>query len=105
MARLGTKTITGTSGKEYSFNVYKKGMRFNDFIPGVYYIYCEGDDSETAVFLGESGNVDVTLQSHDQATCFNDNNFNRIAFHMNASQSVRDGVVQDLAGELKPCCN
>ena len=104
MARLGTRTLTGKSGQDYTFNVYPGDMRFNDFIPGVYYVYSEGGDGEGAVFLGESGNVDVTLQKQDKSD-WESKGFNRIAFHMNAKQSVRDGIVDDLMPVLAPACN
>ena len=102
--KLATRTLTGTSGKEYSFNVYPGDMRFNDFIPGVYYIFREDDDGEAAIYLGESDNVDVSLRNHDKQACFDENNFNRVAFHMNASKSVREDIASDLGGVLSPCC-
>ncbi len=105
MARLETRSITGKSGKEYAFNIYPGNMRFNDFIPGVYYVFKQEGDAESAIFLGESGNVDVTLQAHDKQACFDEHGYNRIGFHMNASQEVRDGLMSDLTPVLSPACN
>ena len=105
MPKLAVRMLTGKSGKEYSFNVYTGDMRFNDFIPGVYIIAHESGDNEKAIYLGESDNVDVKLQKHDKQTCFDDHNYNRIAFYKNASREVRESIVEDLLPVLKPACN
>jgi len=105
MRKLGVTTITGKSGKEYAFNVYPADMRFNDFIPGVYYISKQDDDKSSAIYLGESDNVDVTLQKHDKQSCFDENNYNRISFYKNASREVRESIVEDLLPTLELACS
>ena len=101
MAKLGTTTLTGKSGKEYTLNVYPGNMVFNDFIPGVFLVA----RNDEAIFLGESDNVDVTLRKHDKQDCFDKHNYNRIAFYRNASKAVRDDMLADLLPVLKPACN
>lgn len=105
MPKLGTTTLTGKSGKAYTLNVYPGNMQFNDFIPGVYLIGRNDGDSDAAIYLGESDNVDNTLRKHDKQACFDEHNYNRIAFFRNASKEVRDAVVADLLPVLKPACN
>lgn len=106
MAKLGTMTLTGKSGKQYTLNVYPGNMQFNDFIPGVYLIgRNDGGQSDAAIFLGETDNIDVTLKKHDRQTCFDEHNYNRIAFYRNASKTVRDEVMTDLLPVLTPACN
>ena len=105
MPKLGTTTLTGKSGKTYTLNVYPGNMQFNDFIPGVYLISRHENESDTAIYVGESDNVDVTLRKHDKQACFVEHKFNRIAFFRNASKEVRDAVVADLLPILKPACN
>lgn len=104
MARLGTKLFTGQSGKSYLFNVYKGNMRFNDFIPGVYFITSETDGNEKAIFLGESDNVDLKLQNHELQSSFDEHEYNRISFHKNASREVREAIIEDLLPVLEPIC-
>jgi hypothetical protein len=105
MPKLATRSLTGKSGKSYLFNVYKGTMRFNDFIPGVYYISTESDGDEKAVFLGESDNVDVKLQNHELQSSFDEHQYNRISFHKNASREIREAIVEDLMPVLKPASN
>lgn len=105
MPKLGTTTLTGKSGKTYTMNVYPGNVQFNDFIPGVYLISHSEGDSDTAIYLGESDNVDITLRKHEKQSCFDEHNYNRIALYRNASKEVRDSVVADLMPTLKPACN
>ncbi len=105
MPKLAIKTLTGKSGKNYDFNVYGNEMRFNDFIPGVYFVSKEETGEETAIFLGESDNVDIALQKHELQPCFDEHHYNRISFHKNASREVREAIVADLASVLNPACN
>lgn len=106
MPKLGVTTLKGKSGEEYAFNIYRGDMRFNDFIPGVYYISRQINDEEVvSIFLGESDNVDVTLQNHEKQPCFDDNQYNRVAFHKNASREIRQGIVKDLLPALATTCN
>ena len=105
MRKLETISMTGKSGKEYAFNVYPGDMRFNDFIPGVYYISKQLGDESSAIYLGESDNVDVTLQNHDKQSCFDEENYNRVSFYKNASREVRESIVADLSATLDLACS
>jgi hypothetical protein len=80
-------------------------MRFNDFIPGVYYISTESAGNEKAVFLGESDNVDVKLQNHELQPTFDEHQTNRISFYKNASREIREAIVEDLMPVLEPVAN
>jgi len=110
MPKLGTTQLTGVTGEAYTFNVYDKKMRFNDFIPGVYLIsrQSENADDDAAhqpIYVGESDNVDRTLQSHDKISCFDEHDFNRICFYRAANPETRKSVYNDLKKALKPVCN
>jgi len=106
MPKLGVTTLAGKSGEEYAFNVYAAKMRFNDFIPGVYYISRQTDnEEELPIYLGESDNVDVTLQNHEKQACFDEHQYNRVAFYKNASREVRQAIVNDLLVDLETACN
>lgn len=110
MPKLGTTMLTGASGETYIFNVYNKNMRFNDFIPGVYYVSCQKLNSdhaveEMAIYLGESDNVDHALQSHEKRACFEEHNFNRVSFYRAANPETRKAVADDLLKALDPACN
>jgi len=105
MPKLGVTTLIGKSGEEYAFNVYAGSMRFNDFIPGVYYISRDTDEEELPIYLGESDNVDVTLQNHEKQACFDEHQYNRVAFYKNASREVRQAIVSDLLPGLETTCN
>jgi len=53
MPKLGVTTLIGKSGEPYTFNVYAGNMRFNDFIPGVYYISRQTNkEEELSIYLG-----------------------------------------------------
>ena len=106
MPKLGVTTLTGKSGEQYAFNVYAGDMRFNDFIPGVYYISrVTSNEEELPIYLGESDNVDGTLQNHEKQTCFDEHQYNRVAFYKNASREVRQAIVSDLLPGLETTCN
>lgn len=110
MPKLGTAQFTGKSGETYTFNIYSKDMRFNDFIPGVYLISRQITDADNAVedqpiFVGESDHVDRALQSHDKQACFEENEYNRISFHRAANPEKRKTIADDLLKSLTPVCN
>ena len=105
MQKLGTTTLTGRSGTSYTLNLYPGKVQFNDFIPGVYLIAREDAQTSAAIFLGETENVDVTLKNHEKRACFDEHDYNRVAFYRNASQEVRDAVLADLLPVLNPACN
>jgi len=106
MPKLGVTTLIGKSGEPYTFNVYAGNMRFNDFIPGVYYISRQtNNEEELSIYLGESDNVDVTLQNHEKQACFDRYQYNRVAFYKNASREVRQAIVDDLLPGLETTCN
>ncbi len=110
MPKLGTSTLSGASGESYTFNVYNKDMRFNDFIPGVYYISRQTMNADNAVeekpiYIGESDNVDRSLHGHEKRACFEENEYNRISFYRTANAETRKAVVEDLVKALKPVCN
>ncbi|HKI73648.1 MAG TPA: hypothetical protein VJ998_03345, partial [Pseudomonadales bacterium] len=66
MPKIGTTTLTGKSGKTYTMNVYPGNMQFNDFIPGVYLISHSKADADTPIYVGETDNIDRTLQQHEK---------------------------------------
>jgi hypothetical protein len=103
--KIGTTTYDGASGTSYEFSVYKKGFRFNDFIPGVFYLVRQDDDAETGVFIGESDNVDPAMVHNENAACFEENNYNTICFHRVANPSKRKAAFEDLSRALTTTCN
>lgn len=105
MPKLGTTTLTGKSGKQYTLNVYPGKMQFNDFIPGVYVISRNEAGDDTAIYIGETDNIDQALRKHDKQACFDEHRYNRIAFLRNASRDIRQSVMGDLIPVLSPACN
>lgn len=106
MPKLGTTSLKGASGTEYTFNVYTKNTLVNDFIPGVYCLArgAQGGD-ETAVYIGESDNIFRHLANHEKRACFEDQGYDAIGIHRTASAETRQAVERDLIKALRPPCN
>ncbi len=98
MPKLGVRTITGSSGNDYEFNVYPGKMVFNDFIPGIFAI-CKDED---VIYLGESDHVDRALTQHEKKDDFAKAGFNQICFHRIANPSKRRAAYDDLLKTVKP---
>lgn len=110
MPKIESTTLDGASGQSYPVNVYDGDMRFNDFIPGVYYVSrhfvsADGTIEEEAIYVGESDNVDLALQSHDKRTCFEEHNYNRISLYRMGNEEKRKAAQDDLIKALSPVCN
>ena len=98
MRLIEKSEVTGTSGKSYAMNVYPADMRFNDFIPGVFLLFSE----DSALFMGESDNVDAWLQKNDALGRLQDEGFARIGFIRNGSPEVRAAIMNDLDSTVTP---
>lgn len=105
MARLGTRTLAGSSGTGYEFNIYAANQQFNDFIPGVF-VLCKDDGGDPViVYVGESDNVDRSLTDHEQQAEFDKHGANRICFHRAANPEKRKAAFDDLKDALSPLCS
>ena len=98
MRKLESTSIEGQSGKSYSINMYPADMRFNDFIPGVFLLYAEGE----ALYMDHTDNVDLWLQKQGVAEKLIDDGFTQIGFIKNGSPEVRASILEDLMPVVSP---
>ena len=80
MAKYGTVTFTGESGKKYEFTAYSFDTEFNKS-GGVYFITKrssndEGGHSHTRIYVGQTGDLSERFDDHHKAECFSSNSAN-----------------------------
>ena len=106
MPTLGTTSLAGASGTDYTFNVYTKDTLVNDFIPGVYCLSQRSQDGDyTAVYIGESDNIFRHLAGNEKQACFDDHGYDAISIWRTANPKARQKTQADLIKSLQPLCN
>jgi hypothetical protein len=109
VAKLGTVTFTGASGKSYKFNVYSWDTSFNA-VAGVYAITKRYKDSgggykHKVVYVGETGDLSGRFDAHHKADCFERENANCKCTYREDTESTRQRIERDLIEEYDPECN
>lgn len=111
MAKLGTLTLKGASGKSYDFNVYSSGGDWKEGVACVYYVSkrtkkSDGSGNHTHIYVGETEDLKDRMASHHKQACFDKHNYNAVSVHRKSGgASARQTVEQDLIKALKPPCN
>jgi predicted GIY-YIG superfamily endonuclease len=109
MAMIGTLTLTGESGTEYTFNVYPYSTEFKA-IGAVYYISkrtenSEGKGSHTKIYVGQTGDLSERFDNHHKEDCFIKNSANCKSVLTEEDEDRRFEIETDLVIALNPPCN
>jgi hypothetical protein len=102
---MATCTWTGTSGKQYQYEVYPIDTNWND-VPGNY-IFAKVNSSRrwTAIYIGETESFSDRLPNHNQLACVRRNGGTHVHAHTNRDTRARKAEEQDLISNHNPACN
>jgi hypothetical protein len=109
MAKIGTATAKGKSGKSYEFNVYPIDQAFKG-IGAVYvvarqYKNTDGEDAYQAIYVGQTDDLSTRFNNHHKSDCFAKHKANCICTHVDDDEDSRLAKEGDLIKGLDPPCN
>lgn len=107
MAKLGTISFEGASGKTYEFNVYPWDTSFKAI--GAVYVVTRREKREdtwwhTRIYIGQTGDLSERFDNHHKAECFEENNRNCICVHREDVEAKREEIEKDLLDNLSTKC-
>ena len=100
MSILNTLILTGTSGKEYNFNVYPLDTQFKA-VGAVYYISkrtveSNGQVHHECLYIGQTKDLSKQFQGNQRNACFDQLSANCISTHYEENEHVRLAIETDL---------
>ncbi len=105
MSQIATLTLTGLSGRQYNFGVYKYGTNFKP-IGVVYAVTHRNSASEyDVIYIGQTEDLSDRFDNHHKESCFIRNNVNCICVHTESNENQRLRIEQDLTHNYNPPCN
>lgn len=106
MAKLGTVTFSGSSGKPYTLDYYNLASTWSE-VAGVYVVsrYDATANKIHAIYVGETDNLKNRFANHHKQSCFDKNNANTLCWIDETNSQSRFATEADLLGGLKPPCN
>ena len=110
MAKLGDLTLTGASGKKYTFAVYPADTTWKDGVAGVYYVSRrtakpDGSGDHSKIYVGETSDLKDRFENHHKQKCFEKNGYNAISILQESNENTRLAIEGDLVDALSPPCN
>jgi hypothetical protein len=110
MPKLATMTLTGASGKTYTFDVYPADANWAEDIACVYYVSkrtkkSDGSGTHGAIYIGETEDLENRHVDHHKQECFKNHGYNCISIHHESNPRARIQVEEDLVKALDPPCN
>lgn len=109
MAKIGTITLTGKSGKKHTFNIYPYDTSFKE-LAAVYYISKRteksgGGGNHKHIYIGQTENLAERFQNHHKEECFKRNKANCKSILQESSEKKRLEIEADLIDALTLPCN
>lgn len=105
MSQITTLTLTGFSGNQYTFGVYRYGTNFNA-IGAVYAVtYRNSVSKHDIIYIGQTEDLSDRFDNHHKESCFIRNNANCICVHTESNENLRLRIEQDLIHNYNPPCN
>jgi hypothetical protein len=101
-----TVTWTGVSGKKYEYSMNTIGTTFKP-IAGNYIFAREVRLHEwMAIYVGETDNLQESLESHEKMSCIQENGARHIHVHTSdIDERVRREEADDIIAKWNPPCN
>ncbi|MEQ1489545.1 MAG: hypothetical protein ABL932_03245 [Terricaulis sp.] len=102
-----TTTLTGSSGRQYRFDIFPKGTAYQAK-PGVYVMAREKADTTNGYefcFVGETADLSKQPWAPDKIPCFTRFGVNAIFLIEEYDANKRAQVVRDLVQAYVPSCN
>ena len=108
MAKVGTMQWTGASGREYPFDIYEIGSRFQAV--GAVYIFSKvapgGEGGgHTPIGVGQTESLAERFDRHHLNTCAMEHGANRICVHPEEDDDARLAIERDLRLKWRAPCN
>lgn len=97
-------TATGSSGAQYSFQVYPWGTSFKA-VGAVYLVLRQGNPSFDLLYVGQTDDLSARFDSHHKQPCFDRNRRTHIAVLVEPSEAKRLWIESDLIQKHQPGCN
>jgi hypothetical protein len=110
MAKYGTVTYTGKSGKKYEFTAYSWDTEFKENYGAVYFITKrspnnDGGNSHTRIYVGQTGDLSERFDDHHKANCFSSKGANCKCIYGESNKESRLAIERDLIEAYDPPCN
>ena len=110
MAKLGTVSFNGASGKKYEFNAYQWGTSFKEDYSVVYFVTkrsknLEDGYSHKRIYVGQTEDISTRFDNHHKHDCFVQHKANCICVHGEQDEDIRLEIEQDLIDNYNPPCN
>lgn len=100
-----TKTLSGKSWTNYTFNLYTIDTSFNS-VKAIYFVSKRTNEGfHTILYIWQTDDLKTRFINHHKQTCFNKNWWNCIWVMQVPKQSDRDLIEEDLISNYKPTCN
>ena len=109
MPKIGTMKVSGNSGNEYAFDLYRIEITFKAL--GAVYIITkrvaksEGGGSHTYLYVGETGDLSTLFNDHHKQPCFDRNGANCIGINLDDSEDSRLSKESDIRDAHSWPCN
>lgn len=110
MAKHGTITFTGASGKKYEFTAYAWDTQFKKGFGAVYFITkrrqnTDGGYSHMRIYVGQTDDLSTRFDNHHKENCFRRNNANCKCIFGEQNEDKRLAIENDLLRNYNPTCN
>lgn len=100
-----TTVLTGTSGKQYRFDIHPRSTTFQAK-PGVYVMAREkANNGYEFCFVGQTADLSKRPLSPEKQSCFSKFGVSAIFLIEEFDQNKREQVVRDLVSAYVPSCN
>lgn len=97
-------TATGSSGAQYSFQVYPWGTPFKA-VGAVYLVLRQGNPSHDLLYVGQTDDLSARFDNHHKQPCFDRKGRTHIAVLVEPSEPKRLRIESDLVQKYQPSCN
>ena len=109
MAKHGTVSFTGASGKDYTFTAYSRDTKFNA-VGAVYFMTQRhqssgGGYTHKRIYVGQTGDLSNRPLNHHKTDCFDLHGANCVCILLEGVESKRLKIESDLIEGLDPPCN
>ena len=109
MPKLADYTVTGKSGKEYTFEVYSYDASWNE-VAAVYMVTKRvkkpaGGGSHTRIYVGQTDNLKERFSGHHKEDCFVLYDGNALCVLQESSEQRRRLIESDVRGAGNWPCN
>ena len=109
MASLGSVAVIGKSGRKYDFEVYEINLSW-DIVPAVYIVTRRSNNSKggykhTAIYIGQTDNLQERFENHHKQDCFDRYNANCLCIYEVSVENTRLAIEDDLLSAHRTECN